>query len=75
MNLPDVVAFAKKYLIPQLNEPATWRGFIYRLTALGIVVDPAMQEAIIAAGLGLAGLIGIFVSEQPAASRSTANTY
>lgn len=67
--------FIKKYLVPRLNEPSTWRGFIYILTALGVVIDPAMQEAIIAAGLGLSGLIGIFVSDAPKASRSTANTY
>jgi hypothetical protein len=67
--------FIKQYLVPNLSEPSTWRGFIYLLTAFGVVLDPAMQEAIVAAGLGLAGLIGVFVSDTPAASRSTANTY
>jgi hypothetical protein len=67
--------FLKQYLVPNLKEPSTWRGFIYVLTALGVVIDPAMQEAIVAAGLGLAGVIGIFFSDKPAVSRSTANTY
>jgi hypothetical protein len=38
------------------------------LTACGITLKPELQSAIIATGMTLAGLIGVLISDAPAAS-------
>lgn len=52
MNLINIV-------IERLKENSTWRGMILVVTALGVKLDPALQEQIIVAGLSLVGLINI----------------
>lgn len=49
----------KSYLFARVKEPSTWRGFILLLTAIGVPVAPQLAEAIVAAGLGIAGLVGV----------------
>lgn len=49
----------KSYILARAKEPSTWRGFIMLLTAIGVPVAPALAEAIIPAGLALAGLVGV----------------
>ena len=49
----------KDYILSRAKEPSTWRGIIYMLTALGVPIAPAMADAIIAAGLAAAGLVGV----------------
>jgi hypothetical protein len=49
----------KEYVLARLKEASTWRGFVYLLTALGVTVSPALAEAIIAAGMAVAGVIGV----------------
>lgn len=51
----------KDYLLARLKESSTWRGFVYMLTALGVTLTPAAAEAIIAAGMAIAGVIGAFL--------------
>jgi hypothetical protein len=51
----------KKYILDRLKEASTWRGFVYMLTALGVTLSPAAAEAIIAAGMAIAGAIGAFL--------------
>ena len=46
-------------ILSRLTENSTWRGAILVATALGLKLDPEHQEAIIAAGLSLVGLINI----------------
>ena len=46
-----------------LSQPSTWRGLVWILTALGIVLSPDQQETIAAAGMALAGAIGACVSD------------
>ena len=46
------------YLRARLLEPSTWRGLVLISTALGAVLTPEQQEAIVTAGLLMAGLIG-----------------
>jgi hypothetical protein len=53
----------KSYILDRVKEPSTWRGAILFLTAIGVPIAPAMGEAIVTAGLGLAGLIGMFTSD------------
>lgn len=47
-----------RYLIAQAAEPSTWRGLVLIATACGAVLTPEQREAIIVAGLGVAGAIG-----------------
>jgi hypothetical protein len=49
-----------KYVLDRLAENSTWRGLVMLLTAVGVQVDPAQSNAIIAAGLALVGLINVF---------------
>jgi len=54
----------KGYLLSRAKEPSTWRGAILFLTAIGVPIAPQLQEAIIAAGLGLAGLVGVLTPDR-----------
>lgn len=53
----------KDYFLARAKEPSTWRGAILFLTAIGVPIAPAMTDAIVTAGLGLAGLIGMITSD------------
>lgn len=46
-------------LLEKLSENSTWRGLILLATAFGVNIQPDLQGAIIAAGLGLVGLINV----------------
>lgn len=46
-------------VLERLSENSTWRGLILVATALGLKLDPELQNAILAAGLGLIGLINV----------------
>lgn len=43
-----------------LREASTWRGLVFLATALGLRLEPEQEEAIVATGLAIAGLIGVF---------------
>ena len=43
-----------------LTEASTWRGLILIATGLGVQLDPAQMDAIVAFGMAAAGLIGVF---------------
>lgn len=47
-----------------LREPSTWRGIVWLLTATGLALNPEQQEALIVAGMALAGIIGAFVRDR-----------
>ena len=49
----------KTYILARAKEPSTWRGVILMLTAIGVPIAPAMADAIVSAGLAIAGLIGV----------------
>jgi hypothetical protein len=51
VNSPDT-------FVARLKEASTWRGLIFIATAFGLQLAPAMQEAIVTAGIGLAGVAG-----------------
>jgi len=53
----------RDYFLARAKEPSTWRGAILFLTAIGVPIAPAMTDAIVTAGLGLAGLIGMITSD------------
>jgi hypothetical protein len=54
----------KQYILDRAREPSTWRGAILFLTAIGVPVAPQLADAIVTAGLGLAGLIGIITPDR-----------
>jgi hypothetical protein len=49
----------KQYILDRAKEPSTWRGAVLFLTAIGVPMAPELQSAIVSAGLGIAGLIGV----------------
>jgi hypothetical protein len=52
------------WLIARLHESSTWRGIILLLTVFGMNLEPDQQEAIIAAGLAIVGLLGVFTRDK-----------
>jgi hypothetical protein len=46
-------------VVERLSENSTWRGIILLGTALGLRLEPELQNQIIAAGLSLVGLINV----------------
>jgi hypothetical protein len=46
-------------LLARLGENSTWRGILLVATAVGVKLEPDLQNAILAAGLGLIGLINV----------------
>ena len=53
----------RDYFLARAKEPSTWRGAILFLTAIGVPIAPAMTDAIVTAGLGLAVLIGMITAD------------
>jgi len=46
-------------LLEKMSDNSTWRGILLIATAVGIKLDPSLQEAILAAGIGAVGLINV----------------
>ena len=55
-----------RYILNRLSEASTWRGIIAMLTAVGVTLDPAQIDAIIALGLALMGAVGVFFPDKEA---------
>ena len=53
------------WIIARLRENSTWRGIVWLLTVAGLSLRPDQAEAIITAGMAVAGLLGVFTSDQP----------
>lgn len=53
----------RSYLLARAKEASTWRGLTLFLTAVGVPLAPALAEAIVTAGLGIAGLIGVLIPD------------
>jgi len=51
-----------EYILDRLAENSTWRGIILVATSLGIAIEPNQAAAITAAGMGLVGLINVFIN-------------
>lgn len=56
----------KDFLLARASEASTWRGLVMLATAAGVVFSSAQTEAVIAAGLALAGLVGAFSPDKKA---------
>lgn len=65
LPLPDrKLAFAR-WLLARLAESSTYRGAFLLLGALGWIVTPEHAEAFIAAGIAMAGAIGVLSPDRP----------
>ncbi len=53
----------KSWILARLREASTWRGLIWLATVAGLSFRPDQAEAIITAGMSLAGLLGVFSSD------------
>lgn len=51
------------WLITRLKEGSTWRGLVWLLTVCGVLLTPEQTEAIVLAGMALAGLLGVFFTD------------
>lgn len=51
------------YLLQRAQEPSSWRGLALLATAVGVNIAPEMLNAIVTAGLGIAGLIGVVTKD------------
>ena len=54
----------RQYILDRAREPSTWRGAILFLTAIGVPIAPQLAEAIVTAGLGIAGLVGVLTPDR-----------
>lgn len=52
-----------EWLLARLREPSSWRGIIWLLTAMGVTLSPEAWEYVVAAGMALAGLLGVFLAD------------
>jgi len=59
MNFSSIL----KYILARAAERSTWLGLISFATALGLALTSSQQEAIVAAGMGAAGLVAAFTSD------------
>lgn len=48
------------WIVTLLKQPSTWRGLVMIATASGLVLSDVQAEAVIAAGMAVAGAIGAF---------------
>lgn len=54
-----------RWLLRRLREPSTWRGMVWLATVAGLSLRPDQAEAIVTAGMALAGLLGVFLADEP----------
>jgi hypothetical protein len=52
-----------RFILARAKEASTWRGLALLAGAAGASLSPALNEAIIAAGIAIAGLIGVLVPD------------
>lgn len=56
----------------RLKERSSWLGLIALATACGATIETVLAEQIIAAGMAIGGLIGVFPKESPGSTEATA---
>ncbi len=52
------------YLLTRLKERSTWLGMISLVAAMGVSLSPDQSQAIVTAGVGLAGVIAVFTKDK-----------
>ena len=48
------------FILARGKEASTWRGLVALVTAAGVAVSPELTEAIVALGLAVIGVLGVF---------------
>lgn len=56
----------KDYIVNRLKERSTWAGLVCLLTTFGLGFAPEQRDAIIGAGVALAGLAAVFLKDKGA---------
>lgn len=51
------------FILARLKEASTWRGIVVLASGLGIALNPEQVAAITAAGMSVAGAIGVFTTD------------
>lgn len=54
----------KEFILARGKEASTWRGLVAIVTAAGVGISPEQGEAIIALGLAIIGVIGVFTADK-----------
>lgn len=54
------------FILTRAKERSTWLGLVSIATALGLVLSTEQSDAIVAAGMSIAGLIGVLTKDNPA---------
>lgn len=52
------------FLLARAKERSTWLGIISLVTALGLTLSDVQGEAVVAAGMSLAGVIAVFTTDK-----------
>ena len=52
-----------EFVIGRLKERSTWFGLIGIVTAAGVSLSPEQTEAIVAAGVAVAGIVAVFTKD------------
>lgn len=52
------------YIVARLQERSTWLGLIGLVSAFGLALSPEAAEAIITAGVGVAGAVAVFTKDK-----------
>lgn len=60
------------YIFSRLKERSTWLGLIALATACGATIETVLAEHIIAAGMAIAGLIGVLTKDTTGSTEATA---
>lgn len=53
-----------QFFISRAKERSSWLGLISIATALGLLLTPEQTDAVVAAGMSLAGLIGTLMADK-----------
>ena len=57
------------YILERAKEPSSWRGLVFLATAAGVNIAPDLTNAIISAGMSIAGLIGVLTADKNNAAK------
>jgi hypothetical protein len=52
------------FILARGKEASTWRGLVALVTATGVAVSPELTEAIVALGLAVIGVLGVFTVDK-----------
>ena len=62
-NMAGTMKALLPYILRQMKQASTWRGLTLALTSAGVLISEALAAQIVAFGLALSGLIGVFLPD------------